>query len=557
MSWDTAAAANTQPLYDYGTGQGRMVNGYRFAQPNPDGSNSFWNGNRFEDYSTFQLPLPDNIGVADNGSQRDSNINGGVYQITNSAGQMGPQMPGDVSVNPALLKAPNSYGADMSAYNGTIPAPSTAPTVTPAGITLPGSPPVINPHPTGTPSPGSISSVNQNNGVVSGPQDPRITTAEQGVVNGFAGAGVLGGLGSAYAAPGVLAGTTPTAGVGATGGAVADATVPIGGAAAGMAGALPGAPVVAGVGGGAAGIAVGAGAGAGAGGAAGAGAGAGAGVVAGGAAAGAAGAGAGSLIGPILQGAGGLASGIGAVVAGQQTGQAVTDAANAQVSAQDKALAAQTKNYQDYLAELQRQFNTQQTNNKPWMDAGTNALAKLGTFDQDNPAFSFNTTGTNADPSYSFRLSEGLKALQNSAAARGQLLSGNTMKGITDYGQNAASQEYQNAFNRYQTTRGQKLNELQSLAGVGQSAVQQSNQASQNYTGAYGQASANQGANIGNAFSNAGNAQAQGITGAANANASGYIGAINAGNSALGNALSSMQSNALMSILMGRNNNAS
>ena len=53
-----------------------------------------------------------------------------------------------------------------------------------------------------------------------------------------------------------------------------------------------------------------------------------------------------------------------------------------------------------------------------------------------------------ADPSYQFRLGEGRKALENSAAARGVLNSGGTLADILNYGQQAASQEYQNIFNR-------------------------------------------------------------------------------------------------------------
>jgi hypothetical protein len=68
------------------------------------------------------------------------------------------------------------------------------------------------------------------------------------------------------------------------------------------------------------------------------------------------------------------------------------------------------------------------------------------------------------------------------------------------------SQEYTNAFNRYQTERGARLNPLQSLAGVGQTSVNQLGAAGQNYA------------------TNAGNAMGA----AAQANASGYMGAANA-----------------------------
>lgn len=51
-------------------------------------------------------------------------------------------------------------------------------------------------------------------------------------------------------------------------------------------------------------------------------------------------------------------------------------------------------------------------------------------------------------PGFQFRLGEGLKALERSAAAKGTLLTGGTMKGLTDYSQNKASEEYGNVYNR-------------------------------------------------------------------------------------------------------------
>jgi len=52
------------------------------------------------------------------------------------------------------------------------------------------------------------------------------------------------------------------------------------------------------------------------------------------------------------------------------------------------------------------------------------------------------------DPGYQFRLSEGQKALERSGAARGVTNTGGNMKGLLDYGQQAASQEYGNVYDR-------------------------------------------------------------------------------------------------------------
>jgi hypothetical protein len=63
-----------------------------------------------------------------------------------------------------------------------------------------------------------------------------------------------------------------------------------------------------------------------------------------------------------------------------------------------------------------------------------------------------------SDPGYQFRTQQGQTALQNAAAARGTLADSGTLKALTDYGQNAASQEYANVWNRdlgaYTTNRG-------------------------------------------------------------------------------------------------------
>ncbi|MFA5186979.1 MAG: hypothetical protein WC551_10905 [Patescibacteria group bacterium] len=115
-----------------------------------------------------------------------------------------------------------------------------------------------------------------------------------------------------------------------------------------------------------------------------------------------------------------------------------------------------------------------------------------------------------ADPGYAFRLSEGLKGLDRQAAARGGLISGAALKAATRYGQDMGSQEYTNAFNRYQVNRANQLNPLQSLMGGGQTAAQTIGSAGQNY--------ANQ---AGEAYQNVGNARASGYMGRANAIAGG------------------------------------
>lgn len=187
--------------------------------------------------------------------------------------------------------------------------------------------------------------------------------------------------------------------------------------------------------------------------------------------------------------------------------QAASDAADAQVAASRNATKAQ-----------ERMFERQVELQEPWRLAGEKALGQLTAGIEPGGEFTrnFSMADYEADPGYAFRLNEGIKALDRSAAARGGLLSGAQLRGITDYGQNAASQEYQNAFNRYQINRANRLQPLQSLAGVGQSATN-------TLTGAAGQL----GQNIGNNLINAGNARASGYVGGANALSSGLSTGLN------------------------------
>jgi len=121
------------------------------------------------------------------------------------------------------------------------------------------------------------------------------------------------------------------------------------------------------------------------------------------------------------------------------------------------------------------------------------------------------------DPGYQARLQLGTQAIENSAAARGNLLSGGEQRALTDYAQNYASNEYQNVYNRALQGNMLQYNRLASLAGIGQ-------QTGANLVGA-GNQSANSIANTlltlgqqqGQAYQNAGAARASGTVGAANA----------------------------------------
>jgi hypothetical protein len=120
-------------------------------------------------------------------------------------------------------------------------------------------------------------------------------------------------------------------------------------------------------------------------------------------------------------------------------------------------------------AKLQKQALAQQLAlTKPYVEAGTNALAE---YQKMAPYEDFGMKQFEADPGYNFRMAEGMKGLERSAAARGLLQSGSTLKGIQQYGQNLASAEYENAFSRYLTQREASMEPYRYLTGLGQAAA--------------------------------------------------------------------------------------
>jgi len=205
-----------------------------------------------------------------------------------------------------------------------------------------------------------------------------------------------------------------------------------------------------------------------------------------------------------------------AIVGGALIGGAASNkAAKTQAGAADRASELANDQYQQTREDQM-----------PWHDAGRGALDLITPGIQAGGEFnrSFTIDDFTKDPGYQFRMDEGMKGLQGSAAARGGLLSGGTLKALTKYGQNYASGEYQNAYNRYNTDLTNRFNRLSSVAGIGQTAN--------------------------NALASAGNTNTEQQIGAqyggANSRASGYVGMANAlsgGAQSLGNWYQQQQMN--------------
>lgn len=193
------------------------------------------------------------------------------------------------------------------------------------------------------------------------------------------------------------------------------------------------------------------------------------------------------------------------LVSGLAGASASRSAASQQADAAQRATEAQQAAAAQQRADL-----------APWRNTGELANNKIASMLGLNGSSSF----TSDDPSYAFRFSEGQKAVDNGAASRGMSLSGGALKALSKYGQDMASTEYSNSFNRYK-----------SVSDSGQSAA------------------AGQGA----ASANLGNSTANNLMQAGNASAAGTMGTANAWSGALGSAVNNYQQNQLLNLIRQKN----
>ena len=101
---------------------------------------------------------------------------------------------------------------------------------------------------------------------------------------------------------------------------------------------------------------------------------------------------------------------------------------------------------------------------QPFTSSGGEAVRTLAGIGQNPEEFKFNPE---EDPGFQFRLKEGQKALERSAAARGGLQSGGTLKSLARFSQGVASDEFQRAFDRFDTNRKFRAGTLSNVAGLG------------------------------------------------------------------------------------------
>jgi len=110
---------------------------------------------------------------------------------------------------------------------------------------------------------------------------------------------------------------------------------------------------------------------------------------------------------------------------------------------------------------------------KPWMQAGQMALGQITA--GMAPGGEFNKKFTSADivtdPGYQFRLQQGEKSIAQSASAHGMTLSGATLTGMQDYSQGSAAQQYQQAFQNWQSQQTNDWNRLMQVSNQGEAAA--------------------------------------------------------------------------------------
>jgi len=235
---------------------------------------------------------------------------------------------------------------------------------------------------------------------------------------------------------------------------------------------------------------------------------------------------------------------IGAGLLGQR---AASQASGAQSNAAMMSALIQAQQAQAAREQQERMFNKSVELQEPFRQGGvgaTNRLADLYGTSGNTGAAGYGSYAEmpsinqlQMDPGYQFRFDQGMRGVNASAAARAGLQSGAALKAATGFGQGMATQEYQNAYNRFMANRAQAAEAMSGLAGRGAGVAQ-----------GLGNQAVSTGANVANTMLGAGQALGQGLENAGQARASGYMG----GATALGQALQAPAQNYLAYSMMDR-----
>ncbi len=223
----------------------------------------------------------------------------------------------------------------------------------------------------------------------------------------------------------------------------------------------------------------------------------------------------------------------GAVVVSSVMGSmAAGDAADTQAAASRDAASQQAASTAAQLKQQREMYDENVTRLQPYVQAGLPSLQTLQSGLQPGGQFTktFTPSDLTTDPSYQWRLQQGQKQLQASAAAKGLLMTGQGLADINNYAQGAASQEYQSAYDRFMRNQETLFGRLQTLAGSSQNAA--------SGLGAMGSQTAS---NLAATQQSGTSAVNDLLTSGAAAQAAGYVGSANAITGGVGSAIKAYQ----------------
>lgn len=187
------------------------------------------------------------------------------------------------------------------------------------------------------------------------------------------------------------------------------------------------------------------------------------------------------------------------IIGGATIGGALIGSSSASKAAKAQAAAAAAA-----LAEEKRQYDINRADFAPWREAGQMSLGKL----RDLLGIGTSTMSTEdlmkLDPGYQFRMDQGTKALRNMMGSRGMLNSGATGKALTRYGQDYASGEFGNIYNRFAGLSGTGMTATGAGAGLGSASAGRMSDILTGMGNARGAAGIAQGNIWGNALGNIG-----------------------------------------------------
>jgi hypothetical protein len=157
-------------------------------------------------------------------------------------------------------------------------------------------------------------------------------------------------------------------------------------------------------------------------------------------------------------------------------------------AAKDAGKAGADASYAD-IAERRHEYDQSRTDQLPFLNAGYDSL------DRQNAFLNGDWSGFENSPDYKFRMDQGIKARDRSAAAHGRLMSGGYGEDLEEFAQGTAAQGANEYWNKLAGRAGQGMTTATNLQGLGQSTAN----------------------GMSNAYSNAANARASAYQGVANA----------------------------------------